>query len=214
LGSGEEAGEAGGARVAREITYADRLGVVVGDATGKGVPAALVMATTCGMLRLAAQSFSLPGEMLQRVNETPFPYIPSNMFVTCFYGVLDPKSGSLRYANAGHDLPYLWHGGDAEELRTRVMPLGLMPGMSYEQKEMVLEADEIALFYSDGLVEAHNLYGEMFGFPRLRALVAEHGEEASLGNLLLEELPLFTGEGWEQEDDITLITPRRLAARS
>ena len=53
----------------------------------------------------------------------------------------------MRYANAGHDLPYLWHGGDAEELRARGMPLGLMPGMSYKQKEMVLEADEIALFY-------------------------------------------------------------------
>ncbi len=66
--------------------------------------------------------------------------------------------------------------------------------MSYEQKEMVLEADEMALFYSDGLVEAHNPYGEMFGFPRLRRLVAEHGEEASLGNLLQEELHSFTGE--------------------
>jgi serine phosphatase RsbU (regulator of sigma subunit) len=57
---------------------------------------------------------------------------------------------------AGHDLPYLRHGGDAEELRVRVMPLVLMLGMSYEQKEMVLEADEFALFYSDGLAEAHN----------------------------------------------------------
>jgi len=102
-----------------------RLGVVVGDATGKGVPAALVMATTCGMLRLAAQSYSSPGEMLQRVNEALFPYIPPNMFVTCFYGVLDPKSGRFTYANAGHDLPYLWHGGgDCEELRARGMPLG------------------------------------------------------------------------------------------
>jgi serine phosphatase RsbU (regulator of sigma subunit) len=119
----------------------------------------------------------------------------------------------LRYANAGRDLPYLWHGGDAEELRARRMPLGLMLGMSYEQKEMVLEADEIALFYSDGLVEALNPYGEMFGFPRLRALVAEYGEEASLGNLLQEELHSFTGEGWEQKDDITLLTLRHLAAR-
>ena len=120
----------------------------------------------------------------------------------------------MRYANAGHDLPYLWHGGDAKDLRARRMPLGLMLGMSYEQKEMVLEADEIALFYSDGLVEAHNPYGEMFGFPRLRALVAEHGEEASLGNLLQEDLHPFTGEGWEQEDDITLLTLRRVIARS
>ena len=94
------------------------------------------------------------------------------------------------------------------------MPLGPMLGMSYEQKEMVLEADEITLFYSDGLVEAHNPYGEMFGFPRLRRLVAEHSEEVSLDNLLQEELHSFTGEGWEQEDDITLLTLRRLIARS
>ena len=120
----------------------------------------------------------------------------------------------MRYANAGHDLPYLWHGGDAEELRARRMPFGLILGMSYEQEDMVLEADEIAFFYSDRLVEAHNPYGEMFGFPRLRRLVAEHSEEVSLGNLLQEELHSFTGEGWEQEDDITLLTLRRLAARS
>jgi serine phosphatase RsbU (regulator of sigma subunit) len=145
-----------------------RLGLVVGDATGKGVPAALVMSTTCGMLRLAAQSSSSPGEMLSRVNETLFPYIPPNMFVTCFYAILDPKSGSLTYANAGHDLPYLCRNGEAEELMARGMPLGLMPGMSYEEKETILQAGEAALLYSDGLVEAHDPKGEMFGFLRLR----------------------------------------------
>jgi predicted ester cyclase len=190
-----------------------RLGLVVGDATGKGVPAALVMSTTCGMLRLAAQSYSSPGEILQRVNEALFPYIPSNMFVTCLYGVLDPKSGRFTYANAGHDLPYLWHGGgDCEELRARGMPLGLMPGMSYEQKEAILHTGEAALFYSDGLVEAHDPKGEMFGFPRLQSLVAEHGEKGSLADLLLEELYTFVGENWEQEDDITLLTLRRSAS--
>ena len=193
-----------------------RLGLAVGDATGKGVPAALVMSTTCGMLQLAAQaldSFS-PGEVLAQVNETLFSRIPSNMFVTCFYAILDPESGLLSYANAGHDLPYLWRGGNAEELRARGMPLGLMPGMSYEEKEIVLDAGEAALFYSDGLVEAHAPKGEMFGFPRLRALVAEHGEERSLGDFLLEELYSFVGEGWEQEDDITLLTLRRSSALS
>jgi predicted ester cyclase len=193
-----------------------RLGVVVGDATGKGVPAALVMSTTCGMLQLAAQALdsSSPGEVLERVNETLLARIPPNMFVTCFYATLDPESGRLLYANAGHDLPYLWHGGDAEELRARGMPLGLMPGMSYEEKEIELDAGEGVFFYSDGLVEAHDPKGEMFGFPRLRALVAEHGEERTLGNLLLEELYSFVGEGWEQEDDITLLTLRRSASRS
>jgi predicted ester cyclase len=81
-----------------------RLGVVVGDATGKGVPAALVMSTTCGMLQVAAHALdsSSPSEVLERVNETLVARIPPNMFVTCFYAILEPKRGSLRYANAGH----------------------------------------------------------------------------------------------------------------
>jgi len=131
------------------------------------------------------------------------------MFVTCFYAILDPNSGRFTYANAGHDLPYLHRSGEAKELRARGMPLGLMPGMGYEEKETMLEAGEAALLYSDGLVEAHDPKGEMFGFPRLRALIAEHGEERSLGEFLMEELYSFVGEGWEQEDDITLLTLRR-----
>jgi serine phosphatase RsbU (regulator of sigma subunit)/ketosteroid isomerase-like protein len=192
----------------------DRLGFVVGDATGKGVPAALMMSTTCGMLRLAAQGSSSPGQMLRGVNEVLFPNIPSNMFVTCFYAILDPRSGHLIYANAGHDLPYLHRNGDAEELRARGMPLGLMPGMSYEEKETILHSGEAALLYSDGLVEAHDPEGDMFGVPRLRALIAEHGEKRSLGDLLLQELYSFAGERWEQEDDITLLTLRRSAPLS
>jgi predicted ester cyclase len=188
-----------------------RLGVVVGDATGKGVPAALVMSTTCGMLQLAARALdsSSPGEVLAQVNETLFARIPSNMFVTCFYAILEPNSGNLSYANAGHDLPYLWHGGDAKELRARGMPLGLMPGMSYEENEIVLEPRDNVLLYSDGLVEAHDPKGEMVGLPRLRTLVAEQGEEGSLGDFCLEKLYSFVGEDWEQEDDITLLTLRR-----
>src|SRR5215217_3098353 len=190
-----------------------RLGVVVGDATGKGVPAALVMSTTCGMLQLAAQASesSSPSEVLERVNEALTIRIPPNMFVTSFYAILDPKNGSLSYANAGHDLPYLHHSGDYEELRARGMPLGLMPGMSYEEKEIELDVGEGVFFYSDGLVEAHDPKGEMFGFPRLRALVAKHGEVGALGYMLMKELYSFVGEGWEQEDDITLLTLRRCA---
>jgi predicted ester cyclase len=194
-----------------------RLGLVVGDATGKGVPAALVMSTTCGMLQLAARAWgsSSPSEVLAQVNETLLARIPPNMFVTCFYCILDPESGHLRYANAGHDLPYVRRrGSDAEELRARGMPLGLMPGMSYEEKEITLDAGEAALFYSDGLVEAHGPKGEMFGFPRLRALITEHGDERSLETFLLEELYSFVGESWEQEDDITLLTLRRSASLS
>src|SRR5215218_771967 len=192
------------------------LGFVVGDATGKGVPAALVMTAARSMLRAVAQALgsSSPGEVLRRANDPLATDIPANMFVTCFYAILDPNSGSLSYANAGHDLPYIHRNGDAEELRARGMPLGLMPAMSYEEKETILEAGEAALFYSDGLVEAHDPEGEMFGFPRLRTLVAEHDDERSLVDSLLEELYSFVGEGWEQEDDITLLTLRRSASLS
>jgi serine phosphatase RsbU (regulator of sigma subunit)/ketosteroid isomerase-like protein len=193
-----------------------RLGVVVGDATGKGVPAALVMASTRSMLRAVAQASNYsPGEVLRRVNDPLVTDIPPNMFITCFYCILDPESGRLKYANAGHDLPYLHRRrGEAEELRARGMPLGLMPGMDYEEKEIVLEAGEATLFYSDGLVEAHDPEGNMFSFPRLRALIAEHAEKESLEEALLEELYTFVGEGWEQEDDITLLALRRSPSRS
>jgi predicted ester cyclase len=191
------------------------LGLVVGDATGKGVPAALVMASARSMLRAVAQVSESPGDVLRRVNDSLVADIPPNMFVTCFYAILDPESANLRYANAGHDLPYLHRlSGEAEELRARGMPLGLMPGMSYEEKQTVLDGGEAALFYSDGLVEAHGPKGDMFGFPNLKALVAKHSEEGSLGELLLEELYSFVGEGWEQEDDITLLSLRRSALLS
>jgi serine phosphatase RsbU (regulator of sigma subunit) len=170
------------------------------------------------MLQLAALALASysPGEVLAQVNETLFSRIPANMFVTCFYCILDPKSATLSYANAGHDLPYVLRGsaGECEELRARGMPLGIMPQMSYEEKETILKSGEAALFYSEGLVEAHDPMGEMFGFPRLRALVAEHGKEGSLEDLLLEELYSFVGEGWKQEDGITLLTLKRSAIRS
>ena len=189
-----------------------RLGLVVGDATGKGVPAALVMSTTCGMIRAVTQASDYsPGEVLQRVNEALATRIPANMFVTCFYGVLDPGTGSFAYANAGHDMPYVRRSGYAEELMARGMPLGLMPGMSYEEKEIILGEGDRALFYSDGLVEAHNPEGAMFGFPRLQSLVAEHAQGEPLVDFLMEELYSFTGKRWEQEDDITLVTLHRVA---
>jgi serine phosphatase RsbU (regulator of sigma subunit) len=190
-----------------------RLGLVVGDVTDKGVPAALVMATTRTMLRAAAQRLFSPGEVLRRANDALVTDIPPNMFITCLYAILEPESGHLVYANAGHDLPYRRlsdGGGAAEELRATGMPLGLMPGMGYEEKEIVLEGGESILFYSDGLVEAHDPQREMFGFPRLQGMVGTHRSGgSSLIGYLLSELTRFTGEGWEQEDDITLVTLER-----
>ena len=185
-----------------------RLGLVIADVTDKGVPAALVMAMTRSVLRAAATRLESPGAVLARVNEMLVPDIPPNMFVTCFYAVLDPASGRLHFANAGHDVPY-WRTADGavHELRACGMPLGLMEGMVYEEGEAQLGAGDHLLLYSDGLVEAHNPRREMFSFERLAAMVgaAEHGGQP-LVSALLAELARFTGAGWVQEDDITLVT--------
>jgi serine phosphatase RsbU (regulator of sigma subunit)/predicted ester cyclase len=189
-----------------------RVGFAVGDATGKGVPAALVMTGVCAFLGgvATASGSSSPGEVLARVNEALLSRIPPNMFVTCFYAVLDPKSGRLTYANAGHNLPCCCREHAATDLSARGMPLGLMPGMSYEENETVLVPGESVLFYTDGLIEAHNPQGEMFGTPRLRSLLSERTEGGrGLSATLLEELERFTGEAWEQEDDVTLLTLER-----
>jgi serine phosphatase RsbU (regulator of sigma subunit) len=190
-----------------------RLGLVMGDATGKGVPAALVVTATCSMLRAVAQALgsSSPGEVLERVNETLLARIPPNTFVTCFYAILDPQSGSLTYANAGHNLPCCRHDVRAViELDARGMPLGLMPGMSYEESARALVPGDGVLFYTDGLIEAHSPGGEMFGAPRLRSLLGKRPEGGmDLSAALMKELNRFTGEEWEQEDDITLLTLER-----
>jgi PAS domain S-box-containing protein len=186
-----------------------RLGLIVGDVSGKGVPAAIVMAITRTMLR-AAYHLGSPGEILKQVNDDLFPDIPPNMFVTCLAALLDGRTGRLQYANAGHDLPYVRHSAGVSELRATGMPLGLMPDMSYEEKEIILQPGESILLYSDGLVEAHSPQREMFGFPRMQRYVGAHPQGAALIDSLLAELEQFTGEEWEQEDDITLLTLQRL----
>ncbi|HXW00664.1 MAG TPA: SpoIIE family protein phosphatase, partial [Anaerolineae bacterium] len=192
------------------LTFPDgQVGFIVGDVTDKGVPAALVMATTRSILRAAAERLIFPGQVLERANELLHADIPPKMFVTCLYALLDPITGRLRYANAGHDLPYRRCVNGVEELRATGMPLGLMPGMRYEEKETVLAPGETILLYSDGLVEAHNTQRQMFGFPRLRALMAEHEGGATLIDFLMAQLAEFTGTGWEQEDDVTLVTLQR-----
>ncbi len=190
-----------------------RLGVIIADVTDKGVPAALVMATTRTLLRAAAERLVAPGDVLARANDVLCPDIPPKMFVTCLYAVLDPATGIVRYANAGHDTPYLRRGaGGVEELRARGMPLGLMPGMPYEEKEIVLNPGDTLLLYSDGLVEAHNTQRAMLGFPQLRSLTEGHAGGAALIPFLMDQLAAFTGPNWEQEDDVTLLTVQRLAA--
>lgn len=187
-----------------------RLGLVIGDVTDKGVPAALVMATTRSTLRASAQRLDDPGAILADTNEVLVREIPPAMFVTCLFGVLEPGSGKLTFANAGHNLPYVRSGGEVIELRATGMPLGLMAGMDYEVQTAILQADATMLLSSDGIAEAHNPEGTMFGFERLMALVGSTSSAEALMAAILTDLDRFCSEGHEQEDDVTMVTVRRL----
>jgi serine phosphatase RsbU (regulator of sigma subunit) len=186
-----------------------RVMFVVGDVTDKGVPAALVMASTHSLLRDAAPRLISPGKVLGHVNDMLCVDIPAHMFVTCLALVLDPVSGEVVFANAGHDVPYVRTQGGVQELRARGMPLGLMQGSPYEEMRFQFEPGDCALLHSDGLAEAHAPDREMFGFPRVSALVGKGPSGEGLIDLCLTELGSFTGPDHEQEDDITLVSLQR-----
>jgi anti-sigma regulatory factor (Ser/Thr protein kinase) len=191
-----------------------RIGIVIGDVTDKGVPAALVMATTRSLVREAVHQVAEPADVLARVNRSLHADIPANMFVTCQYALVDPASGELVLANAGHPLPYLHRAGMVSEVRMTGLPLGMMPGAKYDQLEVVVPPGAGLLFHSDGLAEAHAPDGEMFGTPRLMGLVGKHPGGLELIDMLLGELAAFTGPAWEVEDDVTLVTAHRAGAGS
>ncbi|HUY07859.1 MAG TPA: PP2C family protein-serine/threonine phosphatase [Candidatus Dormibacteraeota bacterium] len=187
-----------------------RMMLVVGDVTDKGVPAALVMASTHALLRSSAPRLISPGQVLARINDLLCVDIPAHMFVTCLALVLEPLTGHIEYANAGHDLPYIRTADGVVELRATGMPLGLMVGMEYEVKAREMAPGDCILLHSDGLAEAHNSSREMFGFPRVSELAGRGPSGEELIDLCLTELSAFTGADHEQEDDITLVTLQRL----
>lgn len=189
----------------------NRIAVLSADVTDKGVPAAMVMVAARALLQAYAQELIWPSAVLQRVNELMCDQVPPKMFITCLYGVLDLNNGTFRYANAGHNLPYVAADNGVLELRARGMPLGLLHGMTYEEKEATIEPGQTMLLHSDGIAESHDPAGEMFGFPRLMGLLTtgKHGED--LIDLVLTEHSKFVGPDWEQEDDITLVTIGRHA---
>jgi len=171
-----------------------RVGVVIGDVTDKGVPAALVMATTQGLLREIAHQAVEPAEVLGRVNERLVGDIPPNMFVTCQYAAFDPSTGLMTIANAGHNLPYLRGFQDVTDVHVTGMPLGLISGSVYDQIDVVVAEGSCLLLHSDGLAEARNTAGDLFGFPRIRELVGQHESGEALIDGLLSSLSGFAAD--------------------
>jgi phosphoserine phosphatase RsbU/P len=188
-----------------------RLCIVVGDVTDKGVPAALVMATTHSILRAVANSAitidggSSPGWMLSQMNNVLQPDMPMYMFVTCIISILDPQTGALRFSTAGHPPPFHRKPQGVIELKAKGMPLGLLPDRVYEDHEVIVEKGDDLLFFSDGLIEAQDDARELFGEERLQKILAEYHDK-NLIPFLLNEMAAFTHSKAEPDDDITLVT--------
>lgn len=189
------------------------LAFVIGDVTDKGIPAALVMATTRSHLRANTERHRGPGAVLAATNEQLVDEIPPGMFVTCLFGVLDTTTGEIVFANAGHNLPYLRHGSDVCELRATGMPLGLMPDMDYEEQRATMPLGSTLVLSSDGIAESHGPDGSMYGLDRMATSIAGAPDDDIADHLIID-LERFAGPASAPDDDITLCTIRRSADAS
>jgi serine phosphatase RsbU (regulator of sigma subunit)/anti-sigma regulatory factor (Ser/Thr protein kinase) len=188
----------------------DLVGIVLGDASDKGVPAALVMATTRALLRAAAMRLVLPGLVLAQVNDDLAAQIPPGVFVTCFYAILDTATGRLRYANAGQCAPLLATGEGVEELGASGWPLGMLPGRTYEEGNLTLEPGSAIVLYSDGVSETHNPEGVMLGTGGIREVVTAQPDRLRAVEDLVAARRAFVGDEREQHDDVTVVGIARL----
>jgi phosphoserine phosphatase RsbU/P len=184
----------------------NRLAFAIGDVSGKGVPASLMMSNVSASLRaFCASSRPIP-EKIRNVNESVARSAAAGKFITLFYGELDPE-GVLRYTNAGHNYPLLRRAeGAIEELKEGGMPLGLFEGADFIEGEVRMAPGDTLLLYSDGVSEANDIRGEEFGEDRLLGLWREHGSRTADESIaaLLAEVEAFRGSA-AQSDDITLV---------
>lgn len=180
-----------------------RIALIVGDVSDRGVHAALVMTVTISMLRAAAVTAASPGALLVQVNNLLCPQIPMGMFVTCHVSFLDPQTGHVEMASAGHCRPLLRHNQQVCEIQTKGMALGIFPEMPYPDFQAQIEPGDAYLVYSDGLNESHNPSGEMYGVEAIEAVMLHAGD--NMLQDLLDHMHQFTGAELDRQDDVTLI---------
>ncbi len=194
------------------LTFQDgRFGLIIGDVSDKGIPAALLMAATRSLLRSVAYQLVAPAAVLQQANQMLIPDLPLGLFVTCLYAVLDPVNGRLTLANAGHNPPCHRTNGRVSELWLTGMPLGWLPSARYEEREITLAPGDCLFLYSDGLTEALNAQGELFGTPRLKELLRTTTDtDTDLISRLLAQVAAFSGPDGV-DDDVAIVTLQREA---
>ncbi|MEW6503121.1 MAG: GAF domain-containing protein [Chloroflexota bacterium] len=191
----------------------DRFGVVIADVSDKGMPAALYMTVTKTLIRAFSQNAESPARVLERVNRA-LTFEPQNtMFVTAVFVILNAKDGTLRYANAGHNLPFIYRrqNNSVEEFPKGGMALGVYSSNKLSDHILTIDADDWLIFYTDGVTESFSPSGETFGEQRLRATI-EHASKKSPADFLdyvREQLSDFR-EGNPPSDDLTLVVLHRL----
>jgi phosphoserine phosphatase RsbU/P len=189
-----------------------RIALVIADVADKGMPAALYMTVTRTLIRATLQSISSPGKVLARVNDLLESESRNGMFVTAFLALLDPKTGILDYANAGHNLPLLIHTNPAKisRLEKDGIALGVMAQAEYRDKKINLKSGETLLFYTDGVTEAFSPEGELFSEPRLvEALLNSAASSADQLLSSIDQLIENFRNGEPPSDDLTMIAIRR-----
>ena len=186
------------------------LGIVVCDVAGKGVASALIMSATRAALRSEAQRTASPAAVLEKVNNVLAASVPAGLFATLFYGIFDPSTRALRFSSGGHPHPFRGSSMrvDIDELESYGLPLGLLTDSEYEDRCVILDPGDFLVVYTDGLVEAFNRQGEMYGFDGARQnLVTTAGQPASAQDRLdkcLDALRRFA-DGESLHDDVTLV---------
>lgn len=194
------------------IPLADgRVGVLMGDVSGKGKAAAVLMAMARSILRAEAATGDAPAEVLRRANDAIVEAMPRGYFLTCLYVLLDPATGSLRMANAGHNLPWLRSEAGVVEIDATGLPLGMFADVQYDEVEGYFPAGASMIFYSDGISEARNQQGEFFGLGGIcRAIVQTpaNAAPACLADAILAAACCHAGCP-RQDDDIALLVLKR-----
>ena len=190
----------------------EQVGLAIADVSGKGVPAALYMMSSRTLLKGTAISFHDPGQVLSEVNELLQEDDTESMFVTMLYAVYDPRSGVFTYASGGHDAPLLVRPDGSSELLplTGGIALGVLPGFEYQQTTHLLQPGETIVLYTDGVTEAMDHDGTLFGVHGLQQYfeASPPGDSEATGMQVMEAVAAFAGDA-PQSDDITCLTLRR-----
>ena len=186
----------------------EKLYFIIGDVSGKGLPASLVMAVTCRLFRSVASHFDKPEEIISSLNESLADGNDSNMFCTAFLGILDLKTGELKYCNAGHNAPFIIENdGKAYPIKvTPNLPLGLFSGFEYKGEETVINKQMMMFLFTDGVNEAENRNMEQFGDERLISLLRSNSslEPDEIMEKTFSEIRRHAN-GADQSDDITVM---------